>query len=25
VALMDLAKETGFDKLAIATEFRKRP
>jgi biopolymer transport protein ExbD len=25
VALMDLAKETGFDKLAIATEFRKKP
>lgn len=25
VALMDLAKETGFDKLAIATEYRKKP
>jgi biopolymer transport protein ExbD len=25
VALMDLAKETGFEKLAIATEFRKKP
>lgn len=25
VALMDLAKETGFAKLAIATEQRKRP
>lgn len=25
VALMDLAKETGFGKLAIATEQRKRP
>ena len=25
VALMDLAKETGFAKLAIATEQRKQP
>jgi biopolymer transport protein ExbD len=25
VALMDLAKETGFDKLAIATEYREKP
>ncbi len=25
VALMDMAKELGFSKLAIATEQRKRP
>jgi biopolymer transport protein ExbD len=25
VTLMDMAKETGFDKLAIATEYRKKP
>jgi biopolymer transport protein ExbD/biopolymer transport protein TolR len=25
VTLMDMAKETGFDKLAIDTEYRKKP